>query len=315
MKVVVTGGAGFIGSHIVGELVRRNQEVIVIDNFHTGHKQNLSKFANKIKILEGRVFDAIKKNPDLKPDFIIHCGMPSSSPMYKENRNMVHKTIEDAITLFEFAKENGSKIVLTSSSSVYNGLPIAWKEEMKPIVSDFYTETRLAIERLAELYYKLHNVNTICLRLFSVYGPREEFKRNFANMISQTIWKVLKDERPVFYGDGNQTRDFIFVDDVVNAFIRSIDILNKKDVGFEIVNVGSGTNKSFNEILELINEKLNKDVKAIYVKNPIKNYVYHTLADTTKMERFLKFKPKIELERGIMETINYYKKLDRLPEI
>jgi UDP-glucose 4-epimerase len=219
--------------------------------------------------------------------------------MYKEDPYLVGKTINEAIAIFEYARKNQCKIVYASTSSIYNRNPIPYKEDMPIHVTDYYTECRYAIERLARLYYDLYNVKSIGLRLFSVYGPREEHKGKYANIVSQFLWAMLKDQSPIIYGDGSQTRDFIYVSDVVNAFILAMF----SNIDCDIFNVGTGKNYSFNEVINLLNKYLGKDIKPIYKPNPIKNYVYHTLADTTKAEKILGFKAKISLEEGIRNII------------
>jgi UDP-glucose 4-epimerase len=295
MKFVVTGGAGFIGSHLAEELIKRGFDVIVIDDLSLGVKENIPKEATFIKGSSSK----IQEVPG-SVDGIFHLGMPSSSPMYKEDPYLVGKTINEAITIFEYARKNQCKVVYASTSSIYNGNSLPYKEDMPIHVTDYYTECRYAIERLAKLYYDLYNVKSIGLRLFSVYGPREEHKGKYANIISQFLWAMLKDQSPIIYGDGNQTRDFIYVSDVVNAFILAIF----SNIDYDIFNVGTGRNYSFNEVIKIINKLLNKDIKPIYKPNPIKNYVYHTLADTTKAEKILGFKAKISLEEGIKKLIS-----------
>ena len=162
-------------------------------------------------------------------------------------------------------------------------------------VTDFYTECRYAIERLAKLYNSLFGVKSVGLRFFSIYGPKEEFKKQYANIVSQFLWAMKRDESPVIFGDGTQTRDFTHVYDVVEALILAW----KKDFECEIFNVGTGVAHSFNEIVEILNRLLGKNIKPIYKPNPIKNYVYHTLADTSKAEKMLGFKAKISLEEGL----------------
>jgi len=236
MRVLVTGGAGFIGSHLSEELVKKGCEVVIIDNLHTGNEKNIEQIRDKVEFIKadaGKARSAIKG----KIDVIFHLGIYSSSPMYKENPLLVAKAIEDAINLLEFAKEQDAKFILASTSSIYNGLPLPWREDMKPRVSDYYTEARYCIERLLELYNKLYGLRGVVLRLFSVYGPREESKGRYANVISQFIWAMLKDEQPVIYGDGEQTRDFIYVSDVVRAFLLA---MNYERSEFEIFNVGTG---------------------------------------------------------------------------
>ena len=295
MKFIVTGGAGFIGSHLVEELIKRGFDVIVIDDLSLGVENNIPKEAVFIKGSSSKVQEVSGSI-----DGIFHLGMPSSSPMYKEDPYLVGKTINEVITIFEYARKNNCKIVYASTSSIYNGNSLPYKEDMPIHVTDYYTECRYAIERLARLYYDLYNVKSIGLRLFSVYGTREEHKGCYANVVSQFLWAMMSDQRPVIYGDGNQTRDFIYVSDVVNAFILAME----KDINYDIFNVGTGKNYSFNEVINLLNKYLGKDIKPIYKPNPIKNYVYHTLADTTKAEKVLKFKAKVSLEEGIKKLIS-----------
>ena len=294
MKFIVTGGAGFIGSHLAEELIKRGFDVIIIDDLSLGIENNIPKEAvfikgssSKVSEIPGRV------------DGIFHLGIPSSSPMYKEDPYLVGKTINEVITIFEYARKNQCKIIYASTSSIYNRNSLPYKEDMPIHVTDYYTECRYAIERLAKLYYDLYNVKSIGLRLFSVYGPREEHKGKYANIISQFLWSMMNNQRPVIYGDGNQTRDFIYVSDVVNAFILAMF----SNIDYDVFNVGTGKNYSFNEVIKIINKLLNKDIKPIYKPNTIKNYVYHTLADITKAEKILGFKAKISLEEGIKNII------------
>ncbi|RJS89528.1 NAD-dependent epimerase/dehydratase family protein [Candidatus Bathyarchaeota archaeon] len=291
MKIVVTGGCGFIGSNLVERLVRDGYSVTIFDNLHTGSLEN-------IKGLDVEFFnEPYSKMADIVPkaDVVFHLGIPSSSPMYKRNPKLVGKAINDAIDIFEYAKKSGCKVVYASSSSVYNGNKVPYREDMPIYVTDFYTECRYAIERLAKLYNSLFGVKSVGLRFFSIYGPKEEFKKQYANIVSQFLWAMKRDESPVIFGDGTQTRDFTHVYDVVEALILAW----KKDFECEIFNVGTGVAHSFNEIVEILNRLLGKNIKPIYKPNPIKNYVYHTLADTSKAEKMLGFKAKISLEEGL----------------
>ena len=295
MKIIVTGGCGFIGSNLVERLVKDGYSVVVFDNLHTGSLRNIEgldvEFYN----------EPYSKMVEIIPEaeVIFHLGIPSSSPMYKENPRLVGDAINDAIEIFESAKKYGCKVVYASSSSIYNGNNVPFREDMPIYVTDYYTECRYAIERLAKLYNILHGVKSVGLRFFSIYGPKEKFKGKYANIISQFLWAMLRDEPPVIFGDGTQTRDFTHVYDVVDALLLAW----KKDFECEIFNVGTGVAHSFNEIVEILNRILGKNIQPIYKPNPIKNYVYHTLADTTKAERLLGFKAKIPLEEGIRSLI------------
>jgi UDP-glucose 4-epimerase len=293
LRVIVTGGCGFIGSNLVERLVKDGYDVIVFDNLSTGNLRN-------IEGLNVRFFNKPYQNiPVLVPDadLIFHLGMPSSSPMYKRDPGLLGRTINDAISIFEYAKERKCKVIYASTSSLYNGNNPPYREDMPIYVTDYYTECRYAIERLAKLYNILHGVRSVGLRLFSVYGPKEQYKGEYANVISQFLWLMKRDQPPIIFGDGTQTRDFIHVADVVEAFMLSAE----KDFECEIFNVGTGIARSFNHVVDLINKILGKSIKPVYKPNPIKNYVYHTLADTTKAEKILGFKAKITLEEGIRD--------------
>jgi len=297
MKVVVTGGAGFIGSHLVESLVERGHEVVVVDDLSLGKIENLPE---GVKLFATRA--SMIRAWKMKCDCIFHLGMPSSSPMYKSNPRLVGETINDAISILKFASDKKIKVVVASTSSIYNGNPLPWREDMPIYVTDFYTECRYAIERLAKLYHDLYGLKVVILRLFSVYGPREEHKGEYANVISQMIWSAMKKEPFVIYGDGSQTRDFIYVGDVVEAFIKAME----SDIDYDVFNVGFGKNYSFNEVAKMISDALGREVRLVHKPNPIKNYVYHTLADTTKAEKVLGFKAKTPLREGIEKTIRAY---------
>jgi len=302
MKVLVTGGAGFIGSNIVERLVSDDHDVTVLDNLHTGNESNLEAVKDKIKIRKASSRDIGELGE--KFDVILHQGIYSSSPMYKDNKHLTATVLDEMVSILEYAKKNGSKVVFASSSSVYNKNQPPHKEDMDIKITDFYTEGRYAMERISELYHKLYGVKVIGLRYFSVYGPHETYKGKYANLITQFLWAMKKDERIVIFGDGKQTRDFIYVDDVVEANILAMN----SDAGFGIFNVGTGESVEINEMIKLLGEKFGKEPELEYVENKIKNYVAHTQADTTLAEKELGFKAKTSLSRGIELIIDYYEK-------
>ncbi len=304
---IVTGGAGFIGSRLVKRLLKKGCEVIVIDNFHTGSISNLDEVLDEIKMVEGRS----RKILELKNEVngVFHLGIYSSSPMYRINPSLVSEVVEDAIAVLEYCKKARCHLVYASTSSLYNGNPLPYREDMPVFVTDYYTEARYYLERLSELYRNMHGVRSTGLRLFSVYGENEIPKGKYANMVSQFIWHMLKGEVPVIYGDGSQTRDFIYVEDVVNAFLVS---MHSEEDG--IFNVGTGIETSFNQLFNMIKDVLGPELEPKYVPCPIKNYVYRTKADTTKAETRLGFKARTSLEDGIRKLVSYYKgKVDQLP--
>jgi len=299
-EIIVTGGAGFIGSNLVEELCKENK-VYVIDNLHTGSEENLKEAMKTGNVTFIKDDSKNIRKHNIKADIVFHLGIYSSSPMYKENPLLVSEAIAGMINVLEYAKENNSTVVFASTSSIYNGLKAPHREDMIPLVTDFYTEARIAMERLSELYSKLYSVNVAAMRFFSVYGKHEAAKKGYANLITQFVITMKENKQPVIYGDGSQKRDFIYVTDVVEALI-----LATKIKGFDVFNVGTGKNYSLNEIIQKINTAMGKSIKPKYIPMPIKNYVMETLADTKKSEEKLGFKAKIDVDKGIMLQIKEY---------
>jgi len=301
MKFLVTGALGFIGSNLTERLVKEGHEVTALDNLHTGSESNIDSINERVRFVKGNACEIEKM--DEKFDGIFHQGVYSSSPMYKQNPHLVADAINDWISILEYAKKNKVRVIWAATSSVYNGHSPPHTEDLEVKITDFYTEARYEMERLAELYHKLFSVQVIGLRYFSVYGPNEKSKGNYANLISQFLWAMQKDEAPVIYGDGSQTRDFTYVDDIVEANMLA---MNKSDLSFGIYNAGTGKSITINEMVTLLNKKLGKNIKSEYIENKIKNYVKDTLADTTKAEKELGFKAKVDLEQGIEKLIELY---------
>ncbi len=300
MKILVTGALGFIGSNICERLVVEGHEVAALDNLHTGNEANISKIKGKVRVIKADAGDIGKMEE--KFDAIIHEGVYSSSPMYRKDPQLASKAIGQWISILEYAKKNGCKLVYASSSSMYNGNKPPYREDMQIKVTDFYTEARYAMERMAELYHDFYGVKSIGLRYFSVYGPHEESKKDFANLITQFLWKMKKGERPLILGDGKQSRDFIYVDDVVEA-----NMLALASDKYGVYNVGTGKAANLNEVVAMLNSKLGTKIEPAREPNKIKNYVAHTQADTRAAKSDLGFQAKVSLEDGVQRIIAYYR--------
>ncbi|MCC7572398.1 MAG: NAD-dependent epimerase/dehydratase family protein [Candidatus Methanofastidiosum sp.] len=297
-KFLVTGGAGFIGSHLVEELIKKGNEIIVVDNLHSGSKDNIIKYISDINFIEKDAGSIVLE--DIKGiDGIFHLGIYSSSPMYKENPSLVGKAINDFINMLKLSQDLNVKMVWASSSSVYNGNTTPWKEDMSIYVKDYYTEARYAMERLASLHYDWHETMSIGLRFFSVYGPNERFKGKYANLVSQFLWGMKNGKSPIIYGNGEQRRDFIYVDDVISGIISAY----KSNIKYDILNIGTGISYSLNDLVEVINENIGSSIKPVYVANEIKNYIHVTLGDTKKLEENLNIRPKFSLKLGIKKIL------------
>jgi UDP-glucose 4-epimerase len=259
---------------------------------HTGSPTNLEGLDGSLKVIKASCNELV--GIDIHPEMIYHLGIPSSSPMYKKDPYLVGEALNGFIAVFELAKKSGAMVVYASSSSLYNGLLPPHHEDMTINVTDYYNEARLAMERMAELYKQLFNIRSVGMRFFSVYGPKEEAKKQYANMVTQFMWEMRDGKTPPIFGDGMQTRDFTYVKDVVQA----MQLAMKSDYQ-GILNVGTGKAHSFNDVMEILNKKLGTNVVPNYKENPIKNYVMHTLADTSKAKREIGFEAKTSLGAGI----------------
>ncbi len=300
MKILVTGALGFIGSNLTERLVAEGHDVTALDNLHTGKEENVSSVRPKIKILKMSSGEIAKAGTGF--DAIFHEGVYSSSPMYKENPALTAKVLEEWIAILDYVRKNDrTKLVFASSSSLYNGQQPPHREDMDIKVTDFYTEGRYAMERISHLYNDLYGIKSVGLRYFSVYGPHERSKGKYANLITQFLWDMKAGKPPVILGDGTQSRDFIYVGDVVEANLAAMRY-EKHD----IFNVGTGMNTSLNDVMALLNKKLGTSIKARYEPNKIKNYVAHTKADTSKAATMLKFQARVRLEEGADRIIEYY---------
>jgi UDP-glucose 4-epimerase len=212
---------------------------------------------------------------------------------------LVGEAINEFIKIMELAKREDCRVVWASSSSVYNGNEPPFTEDMRVLVKDLYTEARYAMERMAVLYHDFYGVKSVGFRFFSVYGPHEEAKQTFANLVSQFMWAIKKGEKPLIYGDGTQTRDFTYVADIVAGFIAGM----KSNIECDVFNLGTSKCYTLNELVEILNRILGANIAAEYKENPLKNYVAATLADTTKVKSALGWEAKVALEDGIKKIV------------
>ncbi len=308
MRILVTGGAGFIGSNIAEALVGGGHDVIVLDNFSLGSRENLSELEDRIEIVEGDVRNTETLEPLIDgADYVFHEAARSSAPMFDSDpRAGVDVNVNGFLNVLELSRRHDvSGVIYASTSSLYGGVRGKQREDAKVVPPNFYSATKLAREHLSMLYTKNYGLPTVGFRYFSVYGPHERPKGRYANIISQFLWEMMEGRPPVIYGDGTQSRDFTFVADVVSANVLAMEAIEKKRKGIsgESFNVGTGRAASFNDIIKFLNAALGKNLKPKYVKNEIKNYVQDTLADLSKAKKFLGYSPKFSLKEGIEKTI------------
>jgi UDP-glucose 4-epimerase len=305
MKYLVTGGAGFIGCNIALWLRKEGHQVIVIDDLSLGMRENLGAIQLERGDVRDRPFvDWIASDVD----GIFHEAAKSSAPMfYSDPRDGLDININGFTNVLEAARKYDLPVVYATTSSLYSRCPIPHSESQKVVPGSFYELSMFTREKIAKLYAELYGLHLVGLRYFSVYGPHEQHKGKYANNISQFLWDIAKGNRPVLFGDGSQTRDFTYVDDVVEANILAM----RSRLDNEIINVGTGVSHSFNSIVEKLNSAMGTTIAPRYTPNKLKNYVAHTLADTAKAERLLNFKAKTSVDEGIKRIVRYYSSLKK----
>jgi UDP-glucose 4-epimerase len=303
MRVLVTGGAGFIGSNIT-EKISEDHDVIVLDDLYLGSKKNVDDYG--VEFVRGSVMDVELVNRVCKQcDYVFHNAAMSSSPMFKEQPELgMEVNVLGFMNVMKSALDNGvKKVIYASTSSMYNGNPLPFSENQPITAKTFYEASFRTREIVAQTYYYENNLSSIGLRYFSVYGPKELHKGQYANNISQFLWDMMEGKSPLIYGDGTQRRDFTFVHDVVSANLLAMI----SNIDFGIFNVGTGIGTSFNELVALINKILCTSIESKYIENPLKNYVHDTIADLSLISKSLGYKPQWSLEKGIRFLVDYYK--------
>jgi len=304
-KVIVTGANGFIGWNIIKRIVDISDEIIAIDSFEYVKEDYISKlkkdFSN-LNLIVGDVSqkDVWEKLQNRKIDYIFHFGSPSSVVLFnKDPEKCVHQTIFSLFFAFKYGIKMGvSKIIFPSSGNVYgrNSSENPLTEEVQPLARNLYASSKLACEQIA--WANRDFMDFVGLRITAGYGPGEERKGEFASVVYLFLKDILNDIPPTIFGDGEQKRDFIFIDDVVSSIVNAA----KSDYT-GIINVGSGRSISFNEVIKTINDVLGKDITPNYVPKP-KNYVESIRVDISKMKKILNINP-IDLEEGIKKFVNY----------
>jgi len=307
MKYLVTGGAGFIGSHIIDELVKRKQEVVVIDNLTTGKKENLQHNISKIRFVQGDIMDSALLDKEMKGvDYVIHLAALISVVESVEKPELYHEiNVNGTANVMRAAVKHKVKcFVVPSSCAVYGDQKkIPFTEKMKPMPASPYGQSKLDVEKLCAEFYKNHKLKTIALRWFNVFGPRQQPGSGYAGVISVFAKTLLEGKEPFIFGDGKQTRDFVYVENMVNAALLACSA--KKGFG-KFYNIGTGKETSVNEIYEKINKILGKNIPAVY-KPAREGEMARANCDYSKAKKVLGYVPKIGFDEGLKKTIEWFK--------
>ena len=303
-KILITGGLGFIGSYIADELIDEN-EVLIIDNKSTGKVENLQNINHEnLTLIEKDLNDADLDDILTDVDYVFHLAAMASVPSSIENPSeCIENNMDATIKLINACKNNNvKKIIFSSSSSVYgDNTNIPLKESEYPLPKSPYAASKASGELFLKTYYEAYGLNYISLRYFNVFGPKQDKNSQYAAVIPNFITALLEGEQPIIYGDGEQTRDFIYIRDVVNANIKAAE----SDYN-GIINVASGEKTTINELYKIISETLGSDIEPKYLPER-KGDIKHSLADVNNMKK-IDYKVNLnDFENQLKETINWFK--------
>jgi len=308
MKYLITGGAGFIGSNIAEELLNRGHQVRVLDNFSTGRRENLSEFIDSIELIEGdlRNYHNVREAVE-EMDFVLHQGaLPSVPRSVSDPISTNEVNVTGTLNVLYAARDAGvRRVVMASSSSVYGDSPTLPKHEGMPLQPlSPYAVSKLAGEKYCQVFANIYGLHTVALRYFNVFGPRQNPDSQYSAVIPKFIKAILQDESPVIYGDGEQSRDFTYITNTIEANILATEVDCPPGV---VMNCAVHERTNLNELVEMINKILGKNIEAIRVE-PRPGDIKHSFADIERLKKTLGYQPKVLFEEGLRKTIDWYQK-------
>ncbi|HKS30417.1 MAG TPA: SDR family oxidoreductase [Pyrinomonadaceae bacterium] len=305
--VLVTGGAGFIGSHVASALSEQGARVRVIDDLSTGYRENVDEIPGDVEFIHASLTDEEALKRALKDvEVVFHQAAIPSVPRSVANPRETHKASVDAtFSLLLAARESGvRRVVYAASSSAYGDQPeLPKREEMRPDPLSPYAVAKLVGEYYAQVFTRTYNLETVSLRYFNVFGPRQDPSSQYSGVISRFISALLSNEQPVIYGDGEQSRDFTYIANVVDANLRAAETVD--GVG-HVINIANGQRTTLNELLEVLKGLVGKDGVVPDYKEPRAGDVRHSLADITRARQMLGYEPRVGLEDGLRKTIDWW---------
>lgn len=305
-RVVVTGGAGFIGSHLAKLLADREYHVIILDDLSTGKKENIETLLKKpgVEFIQGSITNlALLQKVFRNANYVFHQAAIPSVPRSINDPKASHEVnVTGTLNVLLAARDNGiKKVIFASSSSVYGDTPTLPKVEgMIPNPQSPYAVTKLTGEYYCQVFRQVYNIPTVCLRYFNVYGPKQDPESQYAAVIPKFITSVINHQSPIIFGDGEQSRDFTYIKDVTEA-----NILAAESEATGIFNIGKGKSITINQLAKLtINLLSNYCINPIH-EEPRPGDIKDSLADITRAKTF-GYSPKYDLEKGLDETIRSF---------
>jgi UDP-glucose 4-epimerase len=307
MRYLVTGGAGFIGSNTVDEIVRRGHSAVVLDDFSAGREENLKQWAGKIEIVRGSITDlpTVQKACE-GADYVIHLAAQTSVPRsVGDPIESNHVNIDGTLNVLVAARDaKVRRLVYAASCAAYGEALIQpQRESMCADPISPYGVTKFVGELYAKVFGRCYGLETVSLRYFNVFGPRQDPTSAYSGVLSKFITTLLADGQPVIFGNGDQSRDFIFVENVVQANLLACEAQNCAERTF---NIGTGNRYTLNEILRLL-EKISRKKTAAKYEPPRSGDILHSQADITEAQISLGYDPKINFEEGLRRTWEWYR--------
>ncbi len=303
MRALVTGGLGFIGSYLVDRLLSENWEIDVVDISSDTKNLDQHKGNSKLKIHKKDITENLSKIFE-GIDIVFHlAAIPLVQYSIKEPLKTHHVNVNGTLNLLELSRKcNVKKFIFSSSCAVYGDSPTPQKETVIPNPLSPYGVQKLISEQYCKLYSKMYGLDTVGLRYFNVYGPRQDAAKEYSCVIPKFITLVNQNKSPIIFGDGTHTRDYVFVKDVVEA--NWLAATKKEKLNGEIINIGSGKSTSVNDLTKLIIG--NKKIKPTYIDPVIEPK--DARADISKAKKLLNWEPKYSLEKGLKETMEFFEK-------
>src|SRR6266487_93223 len=306
--ILVTGGAGFIGSHLVAALAQKGARVRVIDDLSTGRRENLQGIKGDVDFIHASLLDIAATRRTLEDvEIVFHEAAIPSVPRSVDNPLETHDaSVNATFSLLLAARDRKvRRVIYAASSSAYGDQPELPKyEDMRPEPLSPYAVAKLVGEYYCRVFTRVYGLETVSLRYFNVFGPRQDPSSPYSGVISRFISALLSGERPVIYGDGEQSRDFTYIDNVVEANLRAAE--TQKGIG-QIINIANGERITLNQLLDEVKSLTAKsEVKADY--QPTRSGdVRHSLADISRARELLGFEPRVGLREGLQLTIDWWK--------
>jgi len=309
-KYLVTGGAGFIGSNVVDALLAMGEKVTVYDDFSTGSRKNVFDWNPRdVKVVEGDVRDVKALAKTAKGcDYLLHfAAVPGVVKSVDDPETVLSVNVMGTMNALLAAREAKVKrVIFASSAAVYGESPVLPKEEtMLPTPYSPYGASMLAGEDLARVFYTTYRLETVCLRFFNVYGPRQDPMSEQSGVVARFIHQILSGKTPVVFGDGKQSRDFTYVSDAVDAVKLACTAPKAEGESF---NIGTGNRVTVSGLLNIIGGLLEKEIIPTYAE-PRSADIRHSLAETTKAQEVLGYRPRVAIQIGLMKTLAWYKRV------